>query len=128
VLFGSAPRSAATVDRSRARIPLICITGAIPRQEHPKGKTMSNASNPAAKVTLFPITAAVWRNETAKGPAYSVTIQRSYRDAEGNWKNSDSLNESDLLLAAKVLDQAHTEIAKLRASHRQTQQPEDHAA
>jgi hypothetical protein len=89
---------------------------------------MSNNSKPAAKVVMYPITAAIWRNETAKGSAYSVTIQRSYKDAEGKWKSSDSLNESDLLLAAKVLDLAHTEISKLRANDRQAQQPEDHAA
>ena len=89
---------------------------------------MSNNSKPAAKVTLYPITAAIWRNDTAKGSAYSVTVQRSYKNAEGEWKSSDSLNEGDLLLAAKVLDLAHTEISKLRASDRQAQQPEDHAA
>jgi hypothetical protein len=89
---------------------------------------MSNTTKPAAKVTMYPITAAIWRNETAKGAAYSVTIQRSYKNAEGEWKSSDSLNEGDLLLAAKVLDLAHTEISKLRASDRQAQQPEDQAA
>jgi hypothetical protein len=89
---------------------------------------MSNASKPAARVTMYPITAAIWRNETAKGAAYSVTVQRSYKNAEGEWKSSDSLNESDLLLAAKVLDLAHTEISKLRASDRQGQQPEEQAA
>jgi hypothetical protein len=130
VLFGTDAKSciAATVDRSRAKISLICITGAIPPQKNPKGKTMSNTTKPAAKVTMYPITAAIWRNETAKGSAYSVTIQRSYKNAEGEWKSSDSLNESDLLLAAKVLDQAHTEISKLRASDRQAQQPDEQAA
>jgi hypothetical protein len=93
-----------------------------------KGKTMSNTTKPAAKVTMYPITAAIWRNETAKGVAFSVTIQRSYKNADGEWKSSDSLNEGDLLLAAKVLDLAHTEISKLRASDRQAQQPEDQAA
>jgi hypothetical protein len=109
-------------------MPLSCVTGAIPHQENTKGKHMSNTTKPAAKVSLYPVTAAIWRNETAKGPAYSVTVQRSYKDAEGNWKSSDSLNESDLLLAAKVLDLAHTEISKLRASDRQAQQPEEQAA
>jgi len=89
---------------------------------------MSNTTRPAAKVTMYPVTAAIWRNETVKGPAYSVTIDRTYRDAEGNWKSSDTLNESDLLLAAKVLDLAHTEIVKLRASDRQTQPSEERAA
>lgn len=89
---------------------------------------MSNPSKPAAKVTLYPITAAIWRNENKGQAFYSVTIQRSYKNADGEWKSSDSLNESDLLLAAKVLDLAHTEISKLRATDRQAQQPEEQAA
>jgi hypothetical protein len=95
-----------------------------------KGKTMSDSKKPAARVSLHPVSAAIWRNENAKGDGafYSVTLQRSYKDAEGKWKSSDSLNEGDLLLAAKVLDLAHTEIVKLRANDRQAQQPEEQAA
>jgi hypothetical protein len=89
---------------------------------------MSNTTKPAAKVTLYPITAAIWRNENKGQAFYSVTIQRSYKDAEGNWKSSDSLNESDLLLAAKVLDLAHTKISELRASDRKAEQSEEEAA
>ena len=90
---------------------------------------MSDSKKPAARVSLHPVSAAVWRNENAKGDAfYSVTIQRSYKDADGKWKSTESLNEGDLLLAAKVLDLAHTEISKLRANDRQAQQPEDQAA
>jgi len=83
---------------------------------------------PAAKVTMYPVTAAIWRNEKEGRAFYSVAVRRSYRDAENNWRSSDSLNEGDLLLAAKVLDLAHTEISKLRANDRQAQQPEDQAA
>jgi hypothetical protein len=89
---------------------------------------MSDNNKPAAKVTMYPITAAIWRNDTGKGAAYSVTIQRSYKNADGEWKSSESLNEGDLLLAGKVLDLAHTEISKLRASDRQAQQPDDQVA
>jgi hypothetical protein len=89
---------------------------------------MSNTSKPTAKVTLYPITAAIWRNENKGQAFYSVTIQRSYKDAEGKWKSSDSLNESDLLVAAKVLDLAHTKISELRASDRQAQQSEEQSA
>jgi hypothetical protein len=85
----------------------------------------ASSKQPAARVNLHPVSAAIWRNQNAEGTAfYSVTIQRSYKDAEGKWKSSDSLNEGDLLLAAKVLDLAHTEISKLRASDRKAQQPE----
>ncbi len=72
---------------------------------------------PAATMKLFPLSAAIWRNETKDGKAfYSVTFERSYRDDGGNWKSSDSFNGSDLLLLAKLADQAHTEVEKLRAN------------
>ena len=81
---------------------------------------MSNNKKPVAKVTLYPITAAIWRNESAKGEAfYNVTVERSYKDDAGNWKTSDTFNAGDLLLLAKVADRAHSEIYKLRASERQ---------
>jgi hypothetical protein len=128
VLFGFAPRSAATVDRSRARIPLLGITGAIPRQKHTKGKTMSNTSKPAAKVTIYPITAAIWRNEKDGRAYYNVTFERSFKDDAGNWRSASSFNTGELLLLAKVADQAHTEILQLQASDRQAQQTEERAA
>ena len=86
----------------------------------------ASSKQPAARVNLHPVSAGIWRNQNTEGAVfYSVTIQRRYRDAQGNWKSSDSFNEGDLLLAAKVLDLAHTEISKLRASDRQAQKPED---
>ena len=88
-----------------------------------------DSKKPAARVSFHPVSAAIWRNNNAEGTAfYSVTIQRNYKDAEGKWKSSDSLNEGDLLLASKVLDWAHTEISKLRASDRQDQKSEDQPA
>ena len=86
----------------------------------------STGKKPAAKVTLYPISAAIWRNENAKGEAfYNVTFERSYKDDAGNWQSSDSFNAGDLLLLAKVADRAHSEIYKLRASDRQAQQTDD---
>ncbi len=89
---------------------------------------MSDNKKPAATITsCFPVSLAIWRHETEKGVFYSTTLQRRYRDSDGKWKSSESLNESDLLLAAKALDLAHTEILKLRANDRNAQ-PEDQAA
>jgi hypothetical protein len=128
VLFGAAPRSATTVDRGHARIPLLCITGAIPRQKNTKGTTMSNSSKPIAHVKMYPITAAVWRNESNGRNFYNVTFERSFKDDAGNWKSSSSFSTSELLLLAKVADQCHTEILELQAADRQGQQPEEQAA
>ena len=37
-------------------------------------------NKPVAQVRLYPITAAIWKNATAKGGAfYSVTFSRSYK-------------------------------------------------
>jgi hypothetical protein len=76
--------------------------------------TMSD-NKPAAQVRLYPITAAIWKNATAKGGAfYSVTFSRSYKDAEGKYKEADSYSGSDLLLLAKVADLAHSKVEELR--------------
>jgi hypothetical protein len=83
---------------------------------------MSNTSKPAAKVSMFPITAAIWRNQRDNRSFYSVTFERSYKDEQGAWQSTDSFGESDTLLLAKVADQAHSEILKLRAADRDTQQ------
>ena len=88
---------------------------------------MSDSKKPAAKVTLHPVSAAIWRNQNQKGDIfYSVTFSRNYRDDDGNWKSADNFNAAELLLLAKVADQAHSEIYKLRASDKQ--QPQDEAA
>ena len=83
---------------------------------------MSNSKKPVSKVTLYPVSAAIWRNESGKGEAfYNVTFERSFKDDAGNWQSSGSFNAGDLLLLAKVADLAHSEIYKLRASDRQPQ-------
>ena len=89
---------------------------------------MSEHKKPAAKVTLHPVSAAIWRNQNQSGVFYSVTFSRNYRDEAGNWKSSDSFSANELLLLAKVADLAHSEIHKLRANDRQAQQSEDEAA
>lgn len=88
---------------------------------------MSDNKKPAAKITLYPISAAIWRNENSGQAYYSVTFERSYKDDAGKWHTSGSFNSNDLLLLAKVADQAHTKINELRANDRQAQ-PEDQAA
>jgi hypothetical protein len=48
-----------------------------------------------------------WLNTNSKGDQWwSYTISRSYKDSEGNWKNSTSLGQDDLLVAGLLLQQA----------------------
>ena len=45
----------------------------------------------------------------------SGRFERRYRDNDGNWQSTHSYNVDDLLILAKLADQAHTEITKLRS-------------
>ena len=69
---------------------------------------------PAAKVRLGRIQASIWENASEKGPYYTVTLDRRYTDAEGNWQSTQSFKLDDLLLLAKAADKAHDEIIRLR--------------
>jgi hypothetical protein len=91
-----------------------------------KESIMSNSKKPVSKVVMYPVNAAIWRNENDKGEAwYNVTFERSFKNDAGEWQSSGTFNASDLLLLAKVADRAHSEIYKLRANDRQAQQIEE---
>lgn len=62
---------------------------------------------PIHEVRIGNVKAAVWKNETEKGPYYNVTFSRSYKDGE-KWHSSDSFGRDELLTVAKVADLAHT--------------------
>lgn len=89
---------------------------------------MSDTKKPAARVTLHPVSCAIWRNQNPKGVFFSVTFERSYKDEAGKWQTASTFNASDLLLLAKAADLAHSEIYKLRASERSSDQPDENAA
>ena len=86
---------------------------------------MSNTSKPVTRISLFPVSAAIWQNENGGRRYYSVTFQRSYRDEGGSWQNCESFGLADLLLLAKVADQTHSEIYKLRGSDREEAQSDE---
>jgi hypothetical protein len=87
---------------------------------------MSDATKPAARVIMYPVKAAIWKNEHVTGEVfYSATFERSYRDNAGEWQSSDNYGIGELLLLAKVADLAHTEIVKLRAKDRKAQKTEE---
>lgn len=62
---------------------------------------------PVHEVRLGAIKAAIWKNDTQNGVRYNATFSRLYKDGE-EWKTTDSFGREDLLIVAKVADQAHT--------------------
>jgi len=89
----------------------------------PKQPPKKIENRPVHEIRHRNIRAAIWRNDTAKGPMYNVTVSRSYRHGE-QWKDSNSFAFDDLMNLAKALYDAHSaisnQIARDRAS---TEQP-----
>jgi hypothetical protein len=86
---------------------------------------MSDTKKPAAKISLYPVSAAIWRNETPKGILYNWTLERTYKDDKGKYQTTSNYNAGDALLVAKLGDLVDTKIRELRAADRQ---PEEEAA
>ena len=72
---------------------------------------------PVQDVRLGLIKAAIWENTVGDIVRYNVTFSRIYKD-ETEWKTSDSFGRDDLLVLAKVADQAHTWICAAAKSDR----------
>ena len=66
-------------------------------------------NKPVQEIRMGRIKVAIWENETENGSRYNVTLSRLYKDpGDDSWKSSESLGRDDLLIAAKLLNQAHT--------------------
>ena len=58
--------------------------------------TSENGKLPVHSIRHRRLKAAIWRNETATGPMFNVTLVRSYREGE-EWHDSHSLGFDDLM-------------------------------
>jgi hypothetical protein len=84
---------------------------------NPKTNRSGETANPpVAKLRIGLINANIWQRNTDGNAFYSVSFERRYKDGKGNWASTHSYNPEDLLVLAKLADQAHTEISKLRAA------------
>jgi hypothetical protein len=83
-----------------------------------KSKT-EKPNKPVHEIRDGAIQVSVWKNESEKGPWYSVTCRRRYKDkAADEWKDSYSYGQDDLLTLAKLLDMAHSWILNQQQQQR----------
>ena len=68
---------------------------------------MSEKQKPVHEVHVGSIKAAIWENTTENGARHNVTFERLYK-SDDEWKQTQSFGRDDLLVLAKVADQAHT--------------------
>jgi len=63
------------------------------------------------KVRVGGVHVSIWKNESESGRRkHSISIQRVYRDAQGNWKNTQYLRLNDIPKLILALQKAYEEI------------------
>ena len=67
------------------------------------------------------LSAAIWQRDARDSTYYSVSFERSYKDAQGNWQTTSNLDCEDLMNLAKMAEQAYEKITALRAHSRVAQ-------
>lgn len=80
----------------------------MPSKNAQTASSTKNAKVPVKTIRLGRIKAAVWENEADQKKFYNVTFARTYRDEQKNFHDSDSFGRDDLLVVAKLANEAHT--------------------
>lgn len=65
--------------------------------------------------------ATIWRNEGEKGPYWSVTLAKSYKDERGDYQDTHSFTGTDLLRVAELSRDAYAMTNELRRDHLRSQ-------
>ena len=70
---------------------------------------------PVAKFTAGQVSAAIWENEVTtkagkKVTMLKATVERRYKDRDGQWKSSGSFSRNEILLAIYCLQKSFEHI------------------
>ena len=78
--------------------------------------TNTTKKRPVEVLEDFDLQVAIWANQTEKGTLYSTDgVVRRYEDNTGDWKNTRSLSNSEVIRGGNLLTQAHNRILKLKS-------------
>ncbi len=84
---------------------------------------------PLAKIRAGSVSCALWENEiSVNGDTKTVlkaSIQRRYKDSEGNWKSSTSFSRNEIPLAIFCLARAFDKIIQEETSQASDEVPEE---
>ena len=73
--------------------------------------TNTDSNKPVRKIRIGSVSATVWKQE---GGFYTASLERNYKDKDGNWKSTHSFSVDDLVVAVKVADLAADAILALQ--------------
>lgn len=72
---------------------------------------MENTNKPVKKFVVAPISVAIWEQTNEKdGKKFttnSLTIQRTYKDKEGNYQNTQNIRVQDVAKLQLALNEAY---------------------
>jgi hypothetical protein len=83
-------------------------------QKHKQERERHMSNQPVHKVKIGLIHAAIWENDGFN----SVEFSRSYKTSDGEWKNTSSFSQGDLLNLSKCAERAELWVSR-KASERQ---------
>lgn len=72
---------------------------------------METPNRPEKKFRAGAISVTVWRNTSEKGEFSSVQLDKSYKDKQGEWQKTSSLNINDVPKAMIALQEAYKYLA-----------------
>ncbi len=64
-------------------------------------------TRPVENLREGPLKAAIWRNESEKGAYHSVTLARTYKDKNGEPRDTNSFRAKDMLGVSELARRAH---------------------
>jgi hypothetical protein len=106
VLFSCVPVRPA----ARAGFTRLAMKPASNERKHIMSTNEETKKSPVRKIRAGSVTASIWENVKDGKTRTSVTVQRSYKNGDGQWKNSDSYGGAELLELAKVALAAYDEL------------------
>jgi hypothetical protein len=86
-----------------------------PERDHEGPET---DKRPEHKIRYGRVEVAIWKRESGENTWHAFTVSRSYRDKDQQWQRSNSLDEEDLLPAAKALEEAYSWVQAQRQAAR----------
>ena len=76
---------------------------------------------PVAKFRAGQVSSALWENQIqVKGAAVTIlkaTVQRRYKDRDGNWQSSSSFSRNEIPLAIHCLQKAFEKIIEIQSEN-----------
>lgn len=71
------------------------------------------------------IKASIWENTRNENTIHSVQFRKSYRDKEGQYRDTDSFSGNDLLRLSRLAGQSYDALTRLRVDRQKEPAPRD---